>query len=114
MKNVYYEPSAFGLTQLAELEDPDACYSFDTLVFWLHKESGRVFMATDAGCSCPTPFEGYRFTSPDDNNLEEITSQNYATVAHEAIERMGSNRTPFYNEADRKEARGAVKAALTR
>jgi hypothetical protein len=53
--NVYYQPEAFGLTIVAELENGGS-YEFDTIVVW-RRDSGQLLWATDAGCSCPTPFE---------------------------------------------------------
>ena len=55
--NPYYDPEACGLTILATLEDPDASYSFSTVVAWMDNATGDVYVDHDAGCSCPTPFE---------------------------------------------------------
>lgn len=57
--SVYGSPEKFGLEVVGHVEDPQACYSFDDLIVWRH-EDGRLFYATDAGCSCPSPFEDYR------------------------------------------------------
>lgn len=54
--NPYSSPEKFGLTIVADIDDPDSCYSFDMLIVWKH-EDGRFFYAQDAGCSCPSPFE---------------------------------------------------------
>jgi|GEM_PF-5842417 len=56
--DVYYQPEAFGLTIVDEIDDPDACYSFDIFAVWKH-EDGRVFYGQDARCLCPSPFEGF-------------------------------------------------------
>lgn len=61
----YYQPEAFGLRKVDELYDPEASYSFDMLVVWQH-DDGRLFYATDAGCSCPSPYEDFR-------QLEDLT-----------------------------------------
>lgn len=55
-ENVYCSPQCFGLAVVAELEDPEACYTFNTFVAWQH-EDGRLFWSSDTGCSCPAPFE---------------------------------------------------------
>lgn len=55
-RNIYYSPEAFGLTVVGELNDPNASYSFDDFVVWQHTD-GRLFYASDSGCSCPSPFE---------------------------------------------------------
>lgn len=54
--DVYYQPEAFGLTPLGQLDDPDADWSFDIFSVWKH-ESGKIYYGEDAGCSCPSPFE---------------------------------------------------------
>ena len=56
-------------------DEPDMCYEYNTLNFWI-TEDGRVFSASDSGCSCPTPFEDYC------GNTEEEIEQK--------LERVGS------------------------
>jgi len=56
--DAYYQPESFGLTMVHEIDGPDACYSFDMFVLWRHAD-GRLFYATDSGCSCPSPFEDF-------------------------------------------------------
>jgi hypothetical protein len=57
-KNPYYNPEGLDLSPVGELEYSDGDYQFDTRVVWKH-DSGRLYTARDAGCSCPTPFEDY-------------------------------------------------------
>jgi hypothetical protein len=71
-QNPYYYPQNMGLAQVGYLDDPNANYSFDDLVVWQH-EDGRVFWATDSGCSCPTPFEDYTTLE----SLSELTSESW-------------------------------------
>ncbi len=59
MSNVYYNPEDFGLKVVAELDYNEGGYEFDKRVVWRHKETGRLYTARDAGCSCPSPFEDY-------------------------------------------------------
>jgi hypothetical protein len=56
--NPYFCPQAHGLEILHSFDDPQASYSFDMFVVWKHVD-GRLFYATDSGCSCPSPFEGH-------------------------------------------------------
>lgn len=63
-KNVYYSPEAFGLTIVADA-DAGEMYEFDMFVIWVDA-SGTYWWDSDAGCSCPTPF--------DDMNLENMPS----------------------------------------
>jgi hypothetical protein len=56
--NPYYSPERVGLKIVGMVEfEPD--YSFDMFVVWEDKE-GLVYMASDSGCSCPSPFEDIR------------------------------------------------------
>lgn len=57
--DVYYQPEAFGLVPIGELDDPNANYSFDIFAVWKHEETGTIYYGTDSGCSCPSPFEDY-------------------------------------------------------
>lgn len=78
LNDVYYNPEHFGLTKIAEhdLSEPD--YSFDLLVAW--KNGDGIFLGTDSGCSCPSPFESFGgvddLTGPltVDQAVEEATS----------------------------------------
>jgi len=53
--NPYYQPEATGLKIIGTVEDPEACWTFKTLVVWT--DGKRLLWATDSGCSCPTPFD---------------------------------------------------------
>lgn len=55
--NPYYNPSKFNL-ELLSFDDPHLSYEYNTLCFWATPD-GRIFTASDSGCSCPTPFEQY-------------------------------------------------------
>lgn len=80
--NVYYSPEKFGLEIIGSLCDPDACWSFDDLIVWKH-EDGRLFYATDSGCSCPSPFEDFKGI----DDLTEITDDAESwTDFQEAVE----------------------------
>lgn len=56
--DVYYSPENFGLKTVGELDFSDGCYNFDTTCIWTN-DKGELYWADDAGCSCPSPFEGY-------------------------------------------------------
>lgn len=55
--NPYYHPELCGLEIIGSLDDPDLSYEFNTLVFWFRPSTKEVLCASDAGCSCPTPFD---------------------------------------------------------
>lgn len=65
MGSINYSPEDYGLTLVKEIDDPEAFYSFDMFCLWRHTD-GRLFYATDSGCSCPMPFEEY-------NAAEDLT-----------------------------------------
>lgn len=58
MSSPYYTPENWGLTLVGEVEWRDESYEFDLTVVWHHKDTGRFFVESDSGCSCPVPFEG--------------------------------------------------------
>lgn len=45
----------FTVNVLADLQDPHASYSFDTIL--LFEYEGKLHYERDSGCSCPSPFE---------------------------------------------------------
>lgn len=69
--NVYYNPEHWGLTKIDELENSTGCYEFDTHILLQH-ENGTLYYCQDAGCSCPTPFEGYNLT-----NMTIVTKEGF-------------------------------------
>ena len=74
--NVYYNPEAFGLKVVAEIDYSSQYYEYDTRVVWQHIESGKFYTARDSGCSCPTPFEGCSSIEDlEDFNVEVIVSE---------------------------------------
>lgn len=56
IKNVYSSPEAFGLALVGTVE-ADLWYEFDITAVW--EKDGKVYVARDEGCSCPSPFENY-------------------------------------------------------
>ena len=75
--NVYYSPDKSGLSNIVTLDEPGRSYDYRTLIVVQDNKIGRVFYAEDSGCSCPTPFEDYIFTSADDTNMDEVTQFNF-------------------------------------
>lgn len=57
--NPYYNPEAFGLVIIGEVECPKS-YEFDQVVVWRDR-AGDLWAAHDSGCSCPTPFDGLEY-----------------------------------------------------
>ena len=88
--DVYMQAEKFGLSIVGELDDPFADYSFNKLVVWQH-EDGRLFYATDLGCSCPSPFENFRSL----DSLTEITDESW-----NAFEEAVKNHCDWKRELD--------------
>ena len=59
LPDVYYQPEAFDLVPVAELDVYEPNYSFDIVAVWKHSPTGQMYMGYDSGCSCPSPFEDY-------------------------------------------------------
>ncbi len=55
MKNIYSDPSDFGMTLVGEAELSDGSYQFDMTLVLTDGES--FYYVQDSGCSCPMPFE---------------------------------------------------------
>jgi hypothetical protein len=75
--NVYYSPEKSGLSNLVTLDEPGMSYEYHYLIVMQDNKTNRIFYAEDSGCSCPTPFENYIFTSADDTNMDEVTQFNF-------------------------------------
>lgn len=68
--NPYYSPEKCGL-QILDSIDTGGSYEFDMFVVWIKLEDGTLWWDTDAGCSCPVPFEGDR------HNLKEVNEETF-------------------------------------
>lgn len=55
--DIYYNPDTFGLTPVTEIEWDNECYQFNITAVW--EKDGEFWMASDSGCSCPSPFENF-------------------------------------------------------
>lgn len=42
---------------VGDIDEPNMSYEFNILRVYRRKADGKYFYATDAGCSCPCPFE---------------------------------------------------------
>jgi len=98
--DLYYNPEKVGFNSIFTLEDPDAYYSFDTVIVVQENKTGRLYAAHDSGCSCPTPFERCSFPT----DYTEIRSVDDFT------DFLGSH--PIYSQRDIDAAVEAIKKAL--
>jgi hypothetical protein len=97
MSSLYYEPEKAGLETVGEI-DTAGSYEFNTAWVSREKSTGKVYVAFDSGCSCPTPFEDHSF--PDSfthvesaaslrAELESWSDKQYSQKAsHEDISRL--------------------------
>ncbi len=60
--NIYYNPEKYGLEPVGAIDWNDEPYEFDMTAVW-KDERDRYYYASDAGCSCPTPFEDFHSLS---------------------------------------------------
>lgn len=59
MNSIYYNPEEFGLTTVGQIDwDNGDDYGFSMIVVWKDKD-GKLYWASDSGCSCPSPFEDF-------------------------------------------------------
>lgn len=103
MPNPYDNPEKFDLKIVGSIHDPAADYSFNDLIVWQYKD-GRVFYASDSGCSCPSPFEDYQ-------SMDELTEVSAVTwnEFQEAVEQHA-----WYNADLSKDPGAADKTDLLR
>lgn len=87
MSNVYSSPEDFGLEEVTEVDWYDDSYGFDLTVVWRHKETGQLYWASDSGCSCPSPFEGY-------NGIEDLSTGTVHGILTELRERFELHPAP--------------------
>lgn len=89
--NIYYSPEKFGLEIVGTINWVNEPYTFNLTVVWRRPADGQLFYASDAGCSCPSPFE--------DSHLDNIT----AATAHEisgALLTNASNLAQYHGDED--------------
>lgn len=75
---LYYQPEDSGLEPIAEYDLYEESYEFTIVAVWRETATGKLWVGSDSGCSCPVPFEDHTF--PTDYNevrsvadvLEEI------------------------------------------
>lgn len=61
--SIQYNPEKYGVKIVCEWEAYEPSYSFDTVLVVRSIETGKLYAATDSGCSCPVPFEDHSFPS---------------------------------------------------
>lgn len=88
----YYQPEAFGLTTVGEVEWSEPDYSFDLTVLW-KDAAGTLHWADDSGCSCPSPFEDY-------TTLESLETGTFHEFASHLNARLAQMRGSEFQTRD--------------
>lgn len=57
-----------GLETVDEFDYCQESYEFDIIALFKDPKDGKLYIGTDSGCSCPTPFETHTIS-----NLSEVT-----------------------------------------
>jgi hypothetical protein len=83
--DLYSDPGKLGLEILGEASDESAYYDFDMFVVWRDRR-GSLYYATDSGCSCPSPFEGYK-------KVSDLTKATAAEI-HAALDEWARDDAP--------------------
>ena len=98
--NPYYSPKNLGL-EMISFEEPGLSYEYNTAIF-VRTQDGRVFMASDSGCSCPTPFESYEGETQDEvtQKMERIGNFEDAWQQLRSFGK-GYGETPWIDDSDR-------------
>jgi hypothetical protein len=98
--NLYYHPEKNGFENVVTLEDPNACYDFQTVIVVRELKSGKLYAAQDAGCSCPTPFEDHIFPT------------DFAEIQSVGDFKLFLGESPIYTQRDIDAAVEAIEKAL--
>jgi len=75
--NPYYNPETYDAEIVGEVTWSEPNWDFDYTVVWRDKD-GFYRMASDSGCSCPTPFEDTRW-----DELERLSAHEVAAALNE-------------------------------
>lgn len=67
--NPYYAPDKLGLEIIDGMDYRNESWQFDLIYVWREIATGKLYYATDSGCSCPDPFAGFRIA-----DLHELES----------------------------------------
>lgn len=99
--NFYSDYASIGW-ELLEIGDENLDYEFDILAFWKTPD-GRVFSASDSGCSCPTPFENYE----NEAELERVGS---LAQAEQIIDSWNKPEWSLHPKADAMKLKESLRA----
>ena len=87
MSDVYYTPAEYGLTSAGEIDFSSGSYEFDITAVW-RDASGQLYYADDSGCSCPSPFEGFR-------SLDDLTKATVTELQEHLEARNGDDNGAY-------------------
>jgi hypothetical protein len=78
-------------------------WEFNILLVLKDKSTGKLYYGTDAGCSCPVPFEGYESAA----DLQEITNAN-------AFAQFARNWVSGHSYSDREAVESIIRSVRRR
>ncbi len=110
--NPYYDNEKLGL-EIISFDQPDLSYEYNTLCFWATKD-GKVYSASDSGCSCPTPFEDAHARETYEEvlqTLERVGSVKQAESIFNSWNKGYDNR-PYLDQSELQSLTKWVKAKL--
>lgn len=81
---VYTNPARFGLEVVGSVDWTDEPYEFNMTVVWRDQE-GQLYYGSDAGCSCPSPFEDF-------HSLDDLTKATPTDLVRYLNEQADSDR----------------------
>jgi hypothetical protein len=90
--NVYYNPEEFELEKVWE-KNYAGSYEFAIVLILGAPATGAVYLATDSGCSCPTPFDS--FTGLDCTNSMERLNTDRVEALRESITTAISSESEY-------------------
>jgi hypothetical protein len=79
--DVYYNPEAFDLEVIDDIQWGEACYDFNVTGVWRRKSDGQLFVGDDSGCSCYSPFELFSM-----NDLTPVTTMELQAHLEDRLE----------------------------
>lgn len=71
-ENPYQYPGDLGLVLVGSVEWREWSYEFDLTVVWQELETNQFLWASDSGCSCPLPFDGFTLEGLNRGNKYDV------------------------------------------
>lgn len=108
---LYYDPESYGLETVIDFDVYEEPYEFSLVCVWRENATGKLWGATDSGCSCPVPFEDHTFPT----DFVEIRNWQDVRALYDGFVSSGGYRRarPLPASARQRVKRALAKAAAT-